>query len=244
VEDKNERVVVPRQSDATDSMSGARAEINSRTRRLALVALLSSLYVVANAIPIDAFVGGTGFITAGIILLPVLARLLKPKDSIVMALLASLGLLVFQLSVVPVFGFYGLLIPSSAIVIGSLGTYRSYLYPLSYILLGAAWYILFSGGTPAWLVPYLITMVLLAVVQSRRMRVSKSTELVTHSLGTTMCELVTLNIGSVSLLHLPAELWTVITPFMFLERTIAAVGGSSILIALVRAKGVLRLEGI
>jgi len=87
-------------------------------------------------------------------------------------------------------------------------------------------------------------MVLLAVVQSRRMRVSKSTELVTHSLGTTMCELVTLNIGSVSLLHLPAELWTVITPLMFLERTIAVVGGSSILIALVRAKGVLRLGGI
>jgi len=244
VEDKNERVVVPRQSDATDSMSGARAEINSRTRRLALVALLSSLYVVANAIPIDAFVGGTGFITAGIILLPVLARLLKPKDSIVMALLASLGLLVFQLSVVPVFGFYGLLIPSLAIVIGSLGTYRSYLYPLSYISLGAAWYILFSGGTPAWLVPYLITTLLLAVVQSRRARVSKSTELVTHSLGTTMCELVTLNIGSVSLLHLPAELWTVITPLMFLERTVAVVGGYAILTALVRVKGVLRLEGI
>jgi len=43
---------------------------------------------------------------------------------------------------------------------------------------------------------------------------------------------------------LPAELWTVITPLMFLERTIAVVGGSSILIALVRAKGVLRLGGI
>ncbi len=244
VEDKNEIAVVSRQSGTVDSVSCARVEMDSRTRRLALVALLSSLYVVANAIPIDAFIGGAGFITAGIILLPVLARLLRPKDSIVMALLASLGLFVFQLSVVPVFGFYGLLIPSSAIVIGSLGTYRSYLYPLSYILFGATWYILFSGGTLAWLVPYLITILLLAVVQSRRARVSKSTELVTHCLGSTMCELVTLNVGSVSLLHLPSELWTVITPLMFLERTVAVVGGSSILIALVRVKGVLRLGGI
>ena len=244
MEDKSEIAVVPRQSDTADSVSGARSEMDIRTRRLALVALLSSLYVVANAIPIDAFIGGVGFITAGIILLPVLARLLRPKDSIVMALLASLGLLVFQLSIVPVFGFYGLLIPSSAIVIGSLGTYRSYLYPLSYILFGAAWYIIFSGGTPAWLFPYLITILLLAVVQSRRARVSKSTELVAHSLGTTMCELVTLNIGSVSLLHLPSELWTVITPLMFLERTVAVVGGSTMLIALVRVKGVLRLGGI
>src|SRR5437899_11534718 len=117
--------------------------MDSRTRRLALVALLSSLYVVANAIPIDAFIGGAGFITAGIILLPVLARLLRPKDSVVMALLASLGLLVFQLSVVPVFGFYGLLIPSSAIVIGSLGTYRSFIYPLLYFYTVAEWLILF-----------------------------------------------------------------------------------------------------
>jgi len=244
VEDKNEIVVVSRQGDTAASVSGASAQTDSRTRRLALVALFSSLYVVANAIPIDVFIGGAGFITAGIILLPVLARLLRPRDSVVMALLASLGLFVFQLSVVPVFGFYGLLIPSSAIVIGSLGTYRSYLYPLSYVLFGAAWYLLFSGGTPAWLVPYLISILLLAVVQSRPARVSKSTELVTHCLGTTMCELVTLNIGSVSLLHLPSELWTVITPLMFLERTVAVVGGSTILIALVRVKGVLRLGGI
>ncbi len=119
----------------------------SDTRRLALVALLGSLYVSANAIPIDAFIGGAGFITAGIIMLPVIAGLLRPKDAIVAAVLASIGLVAFQLSFIPIFGFYGLLVPTLAIAFGSLGFHRSLLYPSAHLVFGASWYVIFSGGT-------------------------------------------------------------------------------------------------
>ena len=216
----------------------------TNTRRLALGALLTALFVPANAIPIDAFIGGAGFITAGILLLPVIARLLRPREAVVMAVLAAMGLLMFQLSIVPVFGFFGLLVPVIAIVMGSLGSHRSYLFPASYVLLGALWYLNFSGGTLLWLAPYVIAIALSVAQQGGLFRGSQRTETVVHTLDATMCELVTLNIGSISLLHLSGGLWTVITPFMFLERSIAVIGGSSILFTLAKIRGPLRLEGL
>jgi hypothetical protein len=225
--------------------SGASGRVDrNRARGLSLVAVLTALYVVANAIPIDAFLGGSGFITAGIVLLPVMARLVRPREAVVLAVLAPLGLLAFQLSVIPAFGFFGLAIPALAILLGSLGSYKSYLLPASYIMFGAVWYFLFSGGTLLWLAPYGVAVVISVAQQGRLFRGSKRWETLVHVVDTTMCELVTMNILSVSLLQLPGGLWTVITPFMFLERGVAVVGGTSIISILARIKGPLRLEGI
>ncbi len=209
-----------------------------------MVALFTALYIAGNAIPITAFIGGAGFITAGIILLPVMARLLKPRESVVVAFVAPLGLFIFQLSIIPVFGFFGMLVPALALIFGSLGFHRSYLYPSSYVAFGAIWYILFSHGTVLWLIPYLIVIGLAVADQLRPFTVGQRAEVVLHSLDATICELVTLNIGSISLLHLPGDLWAIITPFMFLERSIAVIGASSILLALIRVKRTLRLEYI
>ncbi len=219
-------------------------KVQAGTRRTALVAVLVALFVVGNAIPIDAFIGGAGFITGGIILLPVIARLLRPKEAVVVAVLASVALFVFQLSIIPVFGYYGMLVPALGIVLGSIGFHKSYVYPMSYVVFGAIWYLLFSRGTLFWLLPYFVVIAMTMVNQIRPFEVSKRLNVVLHSLNTTMCELVTLNIGSISLLHLPGELWTIITPFMLLERTLAVVGASSILLSLIRVKNVLRLEYI
>ena len=216
----------------------------NKTRGLALVAVLAALYVTANAIPIDAFLGGSGFITAGIVLLPVMARLVRPSEAVILAILAPLGLLAFQLSVIPVFGFFGLAIPALAILLGSLGSHRSYLIPASYVLFGAVWYFLFSGGTLFWLIPYGIAIAASVAYQGKLFKGNKKWETVVHVLDTTMCELVTMNILSVSLLLLPGALWTIITPFMFLERGAAIFGGSSILFILMRVRGPLRLEDI
>jgi len=218
--------------------------VSPNTRRLALAALLVSLYVAANSIPIDAFIGGAGFITAGIILLPVVSGLLRPRVALIAAVLASIGLLAFQLSIIPIFGFYGLLVPTMGIVLGSLGFHRSLAYPAVYIVLGAVWYVLFSGGTIFWLVPYALVIGLIAAKQARIFKLGKKGDLTIFCFVATMCELVTMNIGSISLLNLPGPVWLIITPFMFLERTVAVVGSSSILFGLLRLKGPLRLEGI
>lgn len=215
-----------------------------RTRKLALAALFVSLYVAANSVPVDAFIGGAGFITAGIILLPAIAGLLRPREALVASILASIGLFAFQLSVVPIFGFYGLLIPTIGMTLGSLGFHKSLAFPSAYVIFGAAWYLFFSGGTPLWLAPYLIVIVLVVAKQAKLVRLGKRGDLVVYCFATTMCELVTMNIGSISLLHLPGQVWLIITPFMFLERTVAVVGSSSILVALLGLKGPLKLEGI
>lgn len=218
--------------------------VSSNTRRLALAALLVSLYVASNTVPIDAFIGGAGFITAGIVVLPVVAGLLKPRDALIAAFLASVGLLAFQLSIIPIFGFYGLLVPTTGIVLGSLGFHRSLAYPSAYIVFGALWYIFFSGGSGLWLVPYALAIGFVAVKQARFVKLGKKGDLAIYCFTATMCELVTMNIGSISLLHLPSQVWLVITPFMFAERTVAVIGSSSILLGLSRLKGPLKLEGI
>ena len=215
-----------------------------RTRRIALAATFTALYVAGNAIPISAFIGGAGFITAGIILLPVLARLLKPKEAIIVAILAPLGLFTFQLSLIPVFGFFGMLIPAMAIILGSLGFHRSYLIPTAYVVFGLVWYVLFSGGTFLWLLPYFIVVALALANQFRRFAKGGKWEILLHSLEVTVCELVTMNIGSVSILHLPGGLWLLITPVMYFERGLAVIGSAVILLALIRVKNILRMEYI
>lgn len=205
---------------------------------------LTALYVAANAVPIDVFIGGVGFITLGIILLPVVTRLVPPRESLVVAAAAPLGLFAFQLSVIPVFGFYGIFIPASAIVIGSLGFYKSCLIPAGYIAFGAAWYVAFSNGTMYWLIPYFLAVALAVTNQIHPFVRGSKVEVLVFSFLVTMCELVTMNIGSISILQLPGNLWTIITPFMFLERTVAVVGATSVLIALIRVKSVLRVGRI
>jgi hypothetical protein len=217
---------------------------SNRTRGLALVAVLAALYVAANAVPIDAFIGGSGFITAGIILLPVMARLVRPREAVVLAVLAPLGLLAFQLSIIPVFGFFGLAIPALAILLGSLGSHRSHLIPAAYVIFGGVWYLLFSGGTLLWLAPYAVAVALSVGYEVKLLGRGGRWGTVVHTFDTTMCELVTMNILSVSLIHLPGGLWVIILPFMILERSVAVIGGSSVLLVLTRVKGPLKLEGL
>ena len=217
---------------------------SNRTRRLALVAVLTALYIAANAVPIDAFIGGAGFITAGIILLPVITRIVRPWESLIVAVVAPLGLFAFQLSVIPVFGFFGILIPASAIVIGSLGFYKSYLIPAAYIVFGGAWYLAFSDGTPLWLLPYFAAVFLAGLNLLRPFARGTKAEVILYSFLVTMCELVTMNIGSISVLQLPGNLWTIIAPFMFVERAVAVIGATSVLIALIRARSVLKVGQI
>lgn len=173
-----------------------------------------------------------------------MARLLRPKEAVIAAILTSLGLFALQLSIIPVFGFYGMLIPALGIVFGSLGFHRSYLYPTAYVAFGALWYIVFSNGTSLWLAPYFVVIAMAIADQVRPFKVGKRADVLLHSFDATMCELVTMNIGSISLLHLPGELWTVIAPFMFFERTVAVIGATSILLTLIRIKSVLKLEYI
>lgn len=236
-----EEIEIEKQStsgDGTLTSGPGRSHDSSgmRTRRLSLAAALTAMYVGANLIPIDAFIGGAGFITAGIIILPVAARLLRPTEALVFAVIAPVGLLAFQLSLIPLFSFYGMLIPSVAVLLGSLGRRVSYAIPAAYVTFGAAWYLAFSGGTPLWLAPYVAILAFTLVNQVRPWARGTKLEVALGCGLTTMCEQVTMNIGSISVLGFHGIIWSVIAPFMFVERTVAVLGSSLVVLALIPLK--------
>jgi hypothetical protein len=202
------------------------------TRELSLAATLAAVYIVFTFIPISPFIGSPGgFITAEILMLPLIAALLSPVMAGVSTTAGSLGMAIFGRSFYAVFGPLGLLAPIIATVLGSIAFHYRYglVLPWSYVVLGAVYYFAFSqGGTLLWLAPYLIVIVSLPVV----LRVVGSLRTGFLSLYTAMSEQVTLNILSISALGLVGGFWTAVTPFMFSERAIATLGGTFLIVAL------------
>ena len=201
------------------------------TRELSQTAVLTAIFVVASVIPLTAFIGGAGFITLGIVFVPVLGCILKPRASLIAALTGSVCIYVLQMATAPVYGPYSLLVPTSGIFLGSVAFHNRLggLAAWAYVFFGALYYWTFSGGTYAWLAPYFLVLVSLPF--ARRPSKIRVPLLCLYS---TMCELTTMTMGSVYILRLPGPLWALITPFMFFERTVATSGSATLLAALRR----------
>ena len=90
------------------------------TRQVAMTAIWAAVYAVALLIPFSQFIGGAGFITLGIIMVPVFCKMLKPVSAMVagvfgMVIAASIGA-----AIVPVYGLFSFVIPLTAGLLGSL----------------------------------------------------------------------------------------------------------------------------
>src|SRR5207302_8473409 len=85
-----------------------------------------------------------------------------------------------------------------------------------------------KGGTFFWLYPYLL--VIMSLPLAFRLKDNPRIGLLTFYIA--MTEQVTLNILSISILSLTGPVWSVITPLMYVERTIATVGGAAGIVAL------------
>lgn len=208
---------------------------NDRTRittvDLALTATLAAVYVISALFALTPFIGGPGFITLEIVMLPVIAYLLKPVLATATVLIGSLGSTFLQTGFYQVFGILGLLIPVVAVLLGSVAFHYRWgpIAPWAYILAGAIYYIGFSkGGTLAWLAPYTLAIISLPVVLSMK----DPYRLGILALYTAMSEQVSLNILSISVLSLTGSFWIGVTPLMFIERSIATLGGFAVIIAL------------
>ncbi len=201
------------------------------TRDLTLSAAFAAVYIVSTFIPVSVFIGGAGFITLEIVMVPVIAAILWPLPATITIIVGSLGTALFGTGVYPVFGFFGLLVPVIATVLGSLAFHHRLgaLFPWGYVLLGAVYYIAFSkGGTPLWLAPYAIVVFSLPIT----LKATGTRLIVFLSLYTAMSWQVTLNVLSISVAGLLDGFWTGVTPLMFFERTVATAGGSAVIIAL------------
>src|SRR6266571_7444980 len=133
-----------------------------RTAELTLAAGLAAVYVATTFVPLTPFIGGPGFITLEIVMLPVIAALLRPALATTTVFVGSLGMALGQSSFYQVFGLAGLLIPLVAVGAGSIAFhYRlGSIVQWAYVLAGAVFYVTLSkGGTLFWLVPYLLVIV-------------------------------------------------------------------------------------
>ena len=209
-----------------------RVQVGVTTSELTLASTLAAVYVVSTFIPISPFIGGgPGFITAEIVMLPLIAALLRPVWAAASITAGSLGMALFGTSIYGTFGPLGVLVPIIATILGSFAFHYRLgpLLPWAYVLAGAFYYTLLSrGGTILWLVPYFIVIV--SPVAALRIRGSLKTGLL--SFYTAMSEQVTLNMISISIVGLVDGIWTVITPFMYVERTFATLGGTLLIVAL------------
>src|SRR5216684_951113 len=202
-----------------------------RTAELTLAAGLAATYIITTFIPLTPFIGGPGFITLEIVMLPIIAALLRPIPAPATVFVGSLGMALGQPSFYQLFGLPGFLIPLIAVAAGSIAFhYRLGPFaPWSYVLVGALYYITFSqGGTVLWLAPYALVIFSLpsALVLKGNLRI------VLLCLDTAMAEQVSLNILSIGVLGIVGPTWAVITPFMFGERALATIVGTSAIVAL------------
>ena len=219
-------------------MQKARFQLRATTTELTLAATLAALYVISTLFPISPFIGGgPGFITAEIVMLPLIAALLRPPLATASIVAGSLGMALLGTSIYGTFGPLGILVPIVATVLGSFAFhYRfGFVLPWAYVFSGAVYYLLFSeGGTIVWLIPYFIVI----VSPLAAFKLSGSLKVGLLSFYTAMSEQVTLNVISISVLGLVDGIWTIISPFMFVERTVATLGGAVLIVALKSGLGI------
>src|SRR2546425_13328933 len=86
-----------------------------KTAELTLSAGLAATYIITTFIPLTPFIGGPGFITLEIVMLPIIAALLRPIPAFVTVFVGSLGMTLGQPSFHQVFGLPGLVIHLDAV---------------------------------------------------------------------------------------------------------------------------------
>jgi len=198
----------------------------SASRELALAICFAALYAICAAIPISVFIGGSGMITAAIIMLPLMVELLNPATAVLAAFLGTLAMYSLNLAVAPVFGPPAILIPLVGAICGAATKTKVSVLPgLIWITSEMVLYLQFSGGTPAWIVPYLVTIGLCFCYF-----IDERWQMISRAAITAISEQATMNALCIFQLQLPGELWAFITPFMYFERTVAVAG--SVLLAL------------
>src|SRR6266566_2486107 len=74
-----------------------------RTAELTLAAGLAATYIITTFIPLTPFIGGPGFITLEIVMLPIIAALLRPISALATVFVGSLGMALGQPSFYQVF---------------------------------------------------------------------------------------------------------------------------------------------
>ena len=213
------------------------------TREVSMMVVWTALYAVGLMMPFSQFIGGAGFITLSIVFIPVYNKMLKPVPAMIAGTFGMAIAVSFGAAIVPVYGIFSFAMPLVAGLLGSLAFHYRWGAVPGIIFLGICGYLYaaYSGGTLLWLVPYAVAIfagfgaIILYNLRTHTTAWSKTSWFVLTGFCiflTTTIENATMNLGSIFILHLPADLWTVITPVSLMERTIAWLLAFAILTAL------------
>lgn len=208
-----------------------------------MMVVWSALYAIGLIIPFSQFIGGAGFITLGIIFIPLYCKFLKPISAMFAGILGMMIAALAGAAIVPVFGIFSFAIPLVAGLLGSLAfNYRWGTIPgIVFLIFAGYLYAVYSGGTLFWLIPYAIAI--FAGVVATIIYIPKKPKTVWSKASwyvvtgccvylTTIIDNAVMNLGSVFILNLPGELWVAITPVSVIERVVTLIISFTILAAL------------
>jgi hypothetical protein len=220
-----------------------RANGRISSREIGLLVIWAALYAICLFLPFSQFIGGAGFITFSIVILPIYCKMLKPIPAMLagvigMTIAASIGA-----ALVPVYGIFSFVIPLVAGFLGSIAFHYRWgpLLGVGFLTVCGYLYAAYSSGTLLWLVPYAAAIVggiiasLVHFYKGKGGVWSKASWFIVTGCCiylTTMIENATMNLGSVFILKLPGPLWTVITPASILERIFALAISFALITAL------------
>jgi hypothetical protein len=211
---------------------------NLNSREISMTAIMAAIYVITNLIPISQFIGAAVFIPLSIIFVPVMAYYLQPREALMSAAIGGLGSIFINPGGAAVFGVFAILTPAISVTLGSLGyVNRKYtLIPIGFLVLEFVFYVIWYGGKAPylWGTHYLIAVILAGIY----FFTNKNNLLLIPAIA--MCENAMLNIYSLTIAGLPADLWGFILVPSMIERTIATIGAVLIIQGLNRSLPSLR----
>lgn len=197
--------------------------MKTSTKQIAMISVFASLYSIASFLPISIYIGGEGLITLNIVILPVIAYLFDPIYAATTAFIGALVMLFTGASITPVYGWLTPLIPLAGGLLGSISKKTS-LGSVFFMIIGFISFIVYSGGTLIWTMFYVFPMVT-ALLRRRSVRF----QILNICVTTTICELISMDLGSIFLLGFPSFLWTLILPFAIYERAVAIFGSFALI---------------
>ncbi|MEM3697083.1 MAG: hypothetical protein QXQ94_06240 [Candidatus Bathyarchaeia archaeon] len=209
--------------------------LNAKAVRTAKIGVFAALYVVTSLIPISMFIGAPSFLALNLIITPVMAILLSPVE----ALFASLfgGVIAFYVAPMQaMFGPYTILLPMVGATFGSLTYHKSKLGASAtslFLVFAISAYLIKNYLFPYFIVPHSIA-VILAVVSAVKKMTPLHMKIPMYTYISTMTEQGVMMIFAVHLLGLPWQVFPGILPLMIYERIIGTLGGSLLILVLIK----------
>jgi hypothetical protein len=205
--------------------------------KVARVGVFGALFAVLSLIPLTPFIGGTSLLTLNIIMTSTISIILKPTEAFFSALFGSvLGLYIAPHSAV--FGPFTVLLPVVGAIMGSVAYHRPQLAPIVGIYLSCTIaYFLINVLFFYWIIPHVIAAI--AAFFAWSFEEKQQVRIPLHAFVTTMVEqgtMMTLAIYFLLKVY-GLEWWTVFPPalpLMLAERSIGAIGGTLLSMALVQ----------